>query len=66
VEKKPKGPANEKTVIDLNDIYVSLGDLADSVAPHRKVINIVAEIGINIIKIETENPKNTLCLYAYR
>ncbi|KAM0854454.1 hypothetical protein ACQ4PT_050427 [Festuca glaucescens] len=53
----PKDPFNKEIVIDLDDIYVSLGDLAESVAPLHKMYHTVAEIGINIIKRENQNAK---------
>ncbi|KAK1669076.1 hypothetical protein QYE76_057235 [Lolium multiflorum] len=56
----PRDPFNKEIVIDLDDIYVSLGDLADSVRPRNKLYNTVAEIGINIIKRENQNPKKVI------
>ncbi|XP_071680291.1 putative ubiquitin-like-specific protease 1B [Lolium perenne] len=56
----PRNPFNKEIVIDLDDIYVSLGDLAESVRPRNKLYNTVAEIGINIIKRENQNPKKVI------
>jgi hypothetical protein len=56
----PRDPFNKEIVIDLDDIYVSLGDLAESVRPRNKLYNTVAEIGINIIKRENQNPKKVI------
>ncbi|KAM0908925.1 hypothetical protein ACQ4PT_015145 [Festuca glaucescens] len=56
----PKDPFNKEIVIDLDDIYVSLGDLAESVRPRNKLYTTIAEIGINIIKRENQNPKKVI------
>lgn len=55
--RNPNDPNKGKTIIDLDEIYCNLGDLADSVAPRHQMVNIVAEVGIEIIKQENDNPK---------
>lgn len=48
---------NERVVIDVGKIFITLGHLADSVKPGKKLINIVAELAIHIITLENQNPK---------
>jgi hypothetical protein len=59
-KRNPGDPNNEQTVFDLPEIYINLGDLADSVAPRKQLINVVAEVGINIIKHENQYPKKVV------
>lgn len=45
-------------IIDFDDIYIVLADLADSVRPEKKLVNHVAEVAIHILSKENE-PKET-------
>ncbi|KAM0887850.1 hypothetical protein ACQ4PT_028729 [Festuca glaucescens] len=56
-EKNPGDPDNGKTVIDVDDMFVNLGHLANSVAPRKQLVNIVAKVAISIIKKENKDPK---------
>jgi hypothetical protein len=56
-KRSPDDRNNAQTVIDLSEIYINLGDPAELVAPQKKLINIVAEVGINIIKQDNQNLK---------
>jgi hypothetical protein len=44
-------------VIDIGDNYISLQQLADSVARGKKLVNIVAELAIQIMVEENKNPR---------
>jgi hypothetical protein len=48
---------NEEVVIDYDTFYYNLGHLADSVKPRHQAWNLVAEIGIHVIKEENKSPK---------
>jgi hypothetical protein len=48
---------NEEVVIDYDTFYCNLGHLVDSVKPRHQAWNLVAEIGIHVIKEENKNPK---------
>jgi hypothetical protein len=54
---KSNSETNTEVVIDVGNYFVSLGNLADSVAPGKKLINIVAELAIYIIAQENQNPR---------
>jgi hypothetical protein len=54
---KTTSPTNKEIVIDTTNYYCNLGQLADSVAPGKMLINTVAEIGIHIMTLENKNPK---------
>jgi hypothetical protein len=54
---KSSSETNTEVVVDVGNYYVSLGNLADSVAPGKKLINIVAELAIYIIAQENQNPR---------
>jgi hypothetical protein len=53
---KSASETNTEVVIDVGYYYVSLGNLADSVAPGKKLINIVAELAIYIMSVENQDP----------
>jgi hypothetical protein len=49
-----------EVVIDVGNYFVSSGNLADSVAPRKKLINIVAELAIYIIAQQNQKPNKSI------
>jgi hypothetical protein len=54
---KTSSESNEEVVIDIDTLFVNLGDLVDLVSPRKQLVNVVAEVGIQILKEENTNPK---------
>lgn len=57
---RSKSSTKDKPIINVDTFFINLGDLADSVAPGKKLKNIVAEIGIHIINEENTNPRKCI------
>lgn len=53
---KSGSTTNTEVVINVGNYYVSLGNLAESVAPGKKLVNTVAELAIFIISMENLDP----------
>ena len=53
--RKIESDNNKETIIDFGIFFVSLEDLADSIAPRKKLVNSVCEIGIHVICAENKN-----------
>jgi hypothetical protein len=62
---KTSSESNKEVVIDIDTFFINLGYLADSVSPGKQLYNMVAEVGIHIMKEENTNSKKiTSCLTA--
>ena len=50
----------DEIIIDVGHSFVALKYVADSVAPGKELVNVVADIAIHIINIENNNPKKVI------
>ena len=57
---KTTSKSNSEIVWDITTLFCNVQALADSVKPGKKLVNIVCEIAIHMIKAENKNTKKLI------